>query len=74
MSKSRFHLPHFHLHGHKHKSSPNAQSDTKVVAIDSSSQSDLPIVLGRICVVVLESLSEEQLKTEGIYRKESKKN
>ena len=64
MSKSRFHLLHFHLRGHERKSSPNAHSGTKVDAINSSGQSDLPIGLGRVCVVALESLSEEQLKTE----------
>ena len=46
MSKSQSYLPHFHLRGHERKSSPNAHSGTKVDAINSSGQSDLPIGLG----------------------------
>ena len=42
-------------------------------AIGSLGLSDLPIGLGRLCLVALESLSEEQLKTDGIHRKESNK-
>ena len=49
MSKSRFHSLHFHLRGHERKSSPNAHSGTKVDAINSSGQSDLPIGLESLC-------------------------